>query len=74
MLPFAGHWHPVWSKKKDFRIKLIWYLNILDKVPILSILCISGVGIRSVHLIGAAENGRKRSFVQNKTIYSKISR
>ena len=22
---FAGHWHPVWSKKKDCRIKLIWY-------------------------------------------------
>ena len=23
MLPFAGHWHPVWSKKQDCRIKLI---------------------------------------------------
>ena len=34
MLPFAGHWHPVWSKKQDCRIKLIWYLNTIDKVPI----------------------------------------
>ena len=34
MRPFAGHWHPVWSKKKDCRARLIWYLNILDKVPI----------------------------------------
>ena len=23
MLPFAGHWYPVWSKKQDCRIKLL---------------------------------------------------
>ena len=33
MLPLAGHWQPVWSKKQDCRIKLIWYLNTIDKVP-----------------------------------------
>ena len=33
MLPLAGQWYPVWSKKKDCRIELIWYLNIQDKVP-----------------------------------------
>ena len=27
MLPLARHWHPVWSKKQDCRIKLIWYLK-----------------------------------------------
>ena len=51
MRPFAGNWHPVWSKKKDCRFKLIWYLYILDKVSNLSILCISGLGTRSVHPI-----------------------
>ena len=34
MLPLAGHWHPAWSKKQNCRIKLIWYLNTIDKVQI----------------------------------------
>ena len=34
LLPLAGQWYPVWSKKKHCRFKLIWYLKILDKFPI----------------------------------------
>ena len=71
MRPFAGHWHPVWSKKKDCRIKLIWYLYILDKVPIFPF-C-AGLGTRSVHPIEAAENGRKQGFVQKNPIFSEFS-
>ena len=32
-------------------------------------MCISGVGTHSVHHIGAAENGRKRSFVQKNSYF-----
>ena len=40
MQPLAGQWHPVWLKKQDCRIniKFIWYLHVLDKVPIFHII------------------------------------
>ena len=72
MLPLAGHWHPVWSKTQYCRIKLICYLNTIDKVPIFPH-CLSGLGARCVHPIRAAEKGRKRSFVQKNPIFSEFS-
>ena len=36
-------------------------------------LYISGLGTRCVHPIEAAENGRKRSFVQKNPIFSEFS-
>ena len=36
-------------------------------------MCISGLGTRYVHPIRAAENGRKRNFVQKNPIFSIFS-